>query len=170
MAFGLKGYHLEHPSAAAELDTHTQPMLPPVCWLAGEINLPKSYPGKQVLVLGGLWPRGTSCWVHAQPAWRLLGLHLQRPAPPRQKRISVHGWSPPWCCRSLGTARGSEGAAKSRFSTAASFSTSRSRCLSRSLAQCYLYLAPQPLHGTERPGGKAKEVKLLWGRNDTTRL
>lgn len=26
------------------------------------------------------------------------------------------------------------------------------------------------LHGAERPGGKAKEVKLLWGRNDTTRL
>lgn len=29
---------------------------------------------------------------------------------------------------------------------------------------------PQPLHGTEGSGGKAKEVKLLWGRNDTTHL
>lgn len=60
MAFGLKGY-LEHPSAAAELDTHTEPVLPPVCWPVGEINLPKSSPGKQVLVLVGLWPWGTSC-------------------------------------------------------------------------------------------------------------
>lgn len=26
------------------------------------------------------------------------------------------------------------------------------------------------LHGAERPGGRTKEVKLLWGRNDTTHL
>lgn len=167
MAFGLKGY-LEHPSTAAELDTHTQPMLPPVCWPVGEINLPKSAPSKQVLV--GLWPRGTSCWVYAWPARWLLGLCLQGPAPCWQKGISIHGWSPPRCCRSLGTAQGSEGRAKRRFSTAALFSTSRSCCFSHSLAPCYLYLTPRPLHGTEKPGQKAKEVKLLWGRNDTTRL
>ena len=66
MAFGLKGY-LEHPSTADEADTHRQPVLPPVCWPVGEINLPKSSPRKQVLVLVDSGPGGAAAGsVHSQ--------------------------------------------------------------------------------------------------------
>ena len=85
MAFGLKGYP-EHLGAAAELHTHMQPVLPPACWPAGEINLPKTYLGKQVLGLGGLWPRGTGCWVRAWPAWCRLGLCVQGASPPGKRQ------------------------------------------------------------------------------------
>lgn len=72
VAFGLKG-HFEHPSAAAELDTHTH--------MRG-INLLKSSPRKQVLVLEGLW---TSCCVPRPASVVAAG----------QKSISIHSWSQP---------------------------------------------------------------------------
>jgi len=95
----------------------------------------------------------------------------------KEKGMSIHGHgpgqaagghvctSPSW---SLCSTLGSDSTANLRWKGMVWFS--RSHWITRSPVQCYLYLTPWLLHGTERPGGRAKEMKLLWGRNDTTRL